>query len=726
MSFYDILKNLIAGLVIGIITLNLNISFALLLFSAPILKPFLAIAICSTFIGTIVLNLFHFVFSNSRINLYISQILYALLGNIMIARVINQMQGAVLEDILATLMMLLMGFVLFSGMGMFLVGFFKLGNLIQFLPFPVVCGFMAGQSILLMMSGLHVLTDIHFTLNNLTNFFSIGILFKCGPAYLYALVMAYFTLKYKHSIMLPGFLIASVILFYLYLFFFGIDINHATQSGYMITNSKHSDSLWMIPSLKVFQGNINWNLIVYQLPVLFTLTMLILLNVLFVLSSLQHMTKQKVAVNREFKNTGLANVLSSLLGGLGGYVAPILTKTNVDMKTKNKLGQLMLILTHCFALGIGTSFLAYCPRFTYGVLILYFSFLFIYEWLFCIQSKLNWLDYGLVLMISGVIAFYDLFTGLASGFLFSLIMFFLKYSQVSPLKEFLHGSFVQSQKIRSYEEQFILKKYGQEILIPVISGYLFFGNTAIMLNRIRRKIKKSNPKIKYLVIDFAKITGTEVSSVQKLSELIEFSIKQEIVVLFTKLPLKIEQDLKQFMNIKQQDSFKSFDSLDHALEWCEDELLSAHPVVEKKTQCPFTNMYQTVLHEYLEKIEVESGEIIYSQHQPSKYMYWVQQGGLDIWSHYTFPNQLCIASIGVGCVLGEVSLFLNRPHSTTAISNSNTILYRLSRENLEKIFAEHIDLAFELVRYVLRLQSDRMIQAEKTLQLIKKDGYSAS
>lgn len=32
--------------------------------------------------------------------------------------------------------------------------------------------------------------------------------------------------------------------------------------------------------------------------------------------SLQHMTKQEVAVNREFKNTGLANVLISLLGGL--------------------------------------------------------------------------------------------------------------------------------------------------------------------------------------------------------------------------------------------------------------------------------------------------------------------------------------------------------------------------------------------------------------------------
>lgn len=93
------------------------------------------------------------------------------------------------------------------------------------------------------------------------------------------------------------------------------------------------------------------------------------------------------------------------------------------MKIKNKLGQLMLILTHCFALGIGTSFLAYYPRFTYAVLILYFSFLFIYEWLFLIQSKLNWLDYGLVLIISGVIAFYDLLTGLASGVLFSLLMF---------------------------------------------------------------------------------------------------------------------------------------------------------------------------------------------------------------------------------------------------------------------------------------------------------------
>lgn len=88
----------------------------------------------------------------------------------MIARAINQMQGAVLEDILATLMMLLIVFVLLSGLCMFLVGFFKLGNLIQFLPFPVVCGFMAGQSILLMLSGFHVLTDIHFTLNNLTNF----------------------------------------------------------------------------------------------------------------------------------------------------------------------------------------------------------------------------------------------------------------------------------------------------------------------------------------------------------------------------------------------------------------------------------------------------------------------------------------------------------------------------------------------------------------------------
>lgn len=50
-----------------------------------------------------------------------------------------------MEDILATLMMLLIVFVLLSGLGMFLVGFFKLGNLIQFLPFPLDFGLIAYQ-----------------------------------------------------------------------------------------------------------------------------------------------------------------------------------------------------------------------------------------------------------------------------------------------------------------------------------------------------------------------------------------------------------------------------------------------------------------------------------------------------------------------------------------------------------------------------------------------------
>jgi SulP family sulfate permease len=61
-----------------------------------------------------------------------------------------------------------------TGIAFLLLGYFKLGNLVRFIPYPVMGGFLAATGWLLFKGGLQVSTGFGFQVLQVASFFNLG------------------------------------------------------------------------------------------------------------------------------------------------------------------------------------------------------------------------------------------------------------------------------------------------------------------------------------------------------------------------------------------------------------------------------------------------------------------------------------------------------------------------------------------------------------------------
>ena len=76
-----------------------------------------------------------------------------------------------------------------TGAFCFTLGFFKIGRLVRFIPYPVVGGFLAGTGWLLVQGSIVVMTNIPLNLQNLPDLFLPGQMVKWVTGVLFAFII---------------------------------------------------------------------------------------------------------------------------------------------------------------------------------------------------------------------------------------------------------------------------------------------------------------------------------------------------------------------------------------------------------------------------------------------------------------------------------------------------------------------------------------------------------
>jgi SulP family sulfate permease len=101
-----------------------------------------------------------------------------------------------------------------NGVAFFIIGRFRLANLLRFMPFPVVGDFLAGTGWILVVGGMAVMCGVPVSLDTLAGLTAPGMILKWLPGGVYGVALFAITLRYSHFLILPGSLVAGVVLFY--------------------------------------------------------------------------------------------------------------------------------------------------------------------------------------------------------------------------------------------------------------------------------------------------------------------------------------------------------------------------------------------------------------------------------------------------------------------------------------------------------------------------------
>ena len=720
----NLLPSLIAGTINGIIFIVSAMSLAALIFTGP-LAAYLPQGIGILLVGSIIFALFSaFTATYPLILIAPQDIPIAILA--LMAITISTGIGDQLstEDVYQFIFVAIGVTSIMVGIFFWILGRFRLGKLVRFIPFPVVGGFMAGTGWLIVKFSFSMMTDMDLTLSNAFYFLNSDVLIQWVPGLVFAVVLLLASRRINHYLLTPGILTGSILLFYGITSSQGLSFNDLETGGFL---------LGPFPEGGLFPGtplpyvlDFRWDLFLSHLPAIATMMVLNAISILFNYSGLELVVKEDFDLDKELRLTGYGNILAGFAGTPPGYITLSETSMAYNIGARTRLSNIIVALLCGITLIFGAKVISVFPKVILGGLLLNLGLDFLVEWLVDTWKRLQKMDYLVIVLILVVIATVGFLEGIVIGLLMSIALFVIKYSKVEVIKYELSGKTYSSNVGRSDQMKKILEENGDKIFILPLQGFVFFGTANQILERVQQRFE-SDPIIdmSFLVFDFRQVTGVDSSAVNSFNKLQIMAEKNEFRVLLCGMSDDV-RDQFETENIISEDSdiFNAFDDLDHGLEWCEESIIHKSISLNENEDHPisvesFKDKFQQVADFFEYREELEGTRIIEQGEDPGG-IYFIDSGKISVWLNTGGGSEIRLKTMGVGTVVGEVSLYLGSLASASVVTDEPCQIYYLSKKKFNELNQDAPHKASELHTYVVKLLSDRLAESNATIRALMR------
>ncbi|MEP0918793.1 SulP family inorganic anion transporter [Leptolyngbya sp. DQ-M1] len=647
----------------------------------------------------------------------------------LIARqIVELMPNATTEQKLLTLSATIVLNSIVGGAILMALGKFRLGGLIRFIPYPVVGGFIASTGLLLVQGALQSLSDVDYDHLTVSVFLQPNVLLQWLPAVFFALAMYVLPKSFQHFLLLPGIIVASIALFYAGLALTGTTIQEATTQQWLL-GEMPSGALFQFTAIPAVT-HADWTVITQQLPTLAALWLVEAIALLLNANGIELLVKRDFDLNQELKIAGAASIASGLGGGAGGFSSLNETALAIQLGGRSRLvGRMIAAL--CFAIAFGSAEgLAYCPKFILVGLPLLYGIEPLYEWIYQAWFRFSRSDYGIILLIVAVTATAGYLQGIAVGLMAAIVLFVIQYSQLAITKRISSGTYHHSNVLRTPEEMDILEAKGQQILVLELQGLIFFGTANKLLNQIRAHLDQ-NSQVRFVILDFRLVSGLDASAVLSFAKLGQLATEKQVHLLFTQLSREAKQWLSQGDCLDETAPLcHRFDDLDRGLEWCEQQILQAYPLIqlEPSSEYPDRAFRRYLKSAFLDPEQVDRlmlmlktcvlqpGEYLFYQGDPFDGLYFVGSGQVSVVIDLDQKQTKRIRTYTIGNTIGEMGLYRQTVRMASVVADKPSVLYFLSSEAFEQIESSNPLLAANIHRFVVNLLAERLEHREQELK----------
>jgi sulfate permease, SulP family len=714
-----------AGLISGVLTIAMACAFSALIFSGP-LSGYVSTGISLILFGAFVLGTVTALTSSYAGTVARPHEIPAAIVAIIAASIAGHMTagasgGAMFATVIAAI------FVASCATGIFflILGYLNLGNLIRFVPYPVIGGFLAGTGLLLVKGAFGVMTGRALTIENITYLASFSLLIKWLPGLAFALVL-FFILRWRnHYLVMPVWLTISFILFYIVAHSVGVTFADLRAGGWLIGSIESSGARDL--SLSTF-SQIDWGLVAAQTGKILTILILSCVSLLLNASGLEIVVKEDIDLNRELRSTGFANLLSGLAGSTVGFHSLSLSALGYSMGAKSRMVGVISAFLCASIILFGASLLAYFPRPIMGGVLLFLGLTFLYEWLFQTWSRLPKIDYILIVFILVIIGMFGFLQGVAVGMLVAIVIFVVKYSHVSVVKHSLSGVSFQSNVDRAPAQKQVLSEKGGSMYILKLQGFIFFGTANDLYDRIRRRANDGTLQaLRFAVLDFRLVNGIDSSAVNTFVKMRDQAGAAGYTLVFAQVP---QEDLTLFrrggFEPGDTGSFRVFPDLDLAAEWCENEILLSENMLYDHEVYPLEERLRDLfpgdageireLMEYAERKEVPAGFYLIRQNDPPHSLYYLESGRATVNLEDASGQGVRLRTLGPGTIIGELGLYLREPSTASVVTETQSVFYKITVDELQRMEKEDPHLASAFHRFIIRQMGERLIYTNLSLK----------
>ena len=713
-----------AGILSGIIGVLFDTSLAAFVFSGD-LESHLARGIGIVLSSAIALRLVTSLTSSFRtITADIDTLPVAVLAGIAAAINSSLSDRADAETIFVTILATFALTAWLTGAFLLALGQFKVGELVRFIPYPAIAGFLAGTGWLLFRGSLEIMTDIKLNLSNLGLLFQTEILLRWLPGLIFAAVLVLISRRYNHWSIVPTAIIAAIGLFYLFLWTSHTSFEDAIAKGWLLAPFT-AETLWQ-PFNPAKLIEVDWSVISTQIiGDILTIAAISPIAILLNASALELAAECDIDFNQELKAAGMANLAVGVGGGLVGYQTLSDSLLVYRLGASSRLVGLISAGVFAIALYFGAATLSLFPKPILGGLLLFFGLSLLLESLWDAGHKLPKAEYFIVLLILVVVGAVGFLQGVGVGLVAEITLFVVNYSRIDVAKRVDSGVNYRSRVHRSPNQAQILRQKGDQTYIVELQGLIFFGTANKLLNLIRERLDLANENLSFVILDFHDVTGLDSSAVLSFAKLKQIAKKQSLQLVLTDLPPTAANQFQQGGVLETPDPvFHVFPDLDRGLEWCESQILAVSqlrhprflPLVMQLCSSLLAPEQANKLMQYLELMHLSEGEYLFRQGDPSEGLYFIESGQLSVVVVLSDGETKRLRTYTSGAIVGEMGLYGNAPRFASVVSDRNSRLYHLSNQAFARIETEEPLLAATFHKFIVNLLAERLRNCSIELQ----------
>jgi len=690
---WDVARQVGAGFVAGITGVIFAMTFGALLFAGA-LEQFLGYGLTIAFIALAVGGLVGHLSGEKALvagpdSNSTSLLASALAGLAAAGLAPGEMLHVALAVVLATSLVCSFTFWMFSHGGR--------ANMVRFVPFPVMAGFLASSGWLLAVGAMTIVTGTPLNLENIAAVVH-GSWEQVAAAFAVALVLVALSHRLPGSVLMP-LVLATVTLFV-----------HAALASPLCAQDACDRSTWLFPAAPQALWLPPWSLrldgdmalrVLGFVPTMLVVAFVTLIAVTLTLASLEIELRREFDLGHELRVHSQAAGFSGALGGMIAVASISRTSLNRRGGASAYAGLISTAMAVAMLLG-ASHVIGYMARPAIAGLVLYLGISMLRRWVWDVRRSTRPVEVLQILLIIAITARHGFIAGFGAGVLFACVTFVVTYSRI-PLTDLATNlGVIRSSVVRSSGQEQTLAVHGGKVPVYRLSGYVFFGSAS---NIDAMFMDPLLGEAEAVVLDFSRVSGIDTSALTVFQRILrrhaQTNVRFHIVY---GQPTRL-QLVALGVTPGGSRNLKFHDSLDRALEAAEEALLKTHEVdVDDQTMMRTAASldWRSPFEDYLETREVAQNEALFQEGDRSDEVYFVDSGRFDVLKGVGGGAPVRLAKVRHGAILGEIAFYLGEPRSATIVASQDSSVRVMRRSALERMRAERPELATQFDHMVIR------------------------
>ncbi len=611
-----------------------------------------------------------------------------------------------------------------TGLSVWALGFFRLGQIVRFVPYPVIAGFLAASGWLLIIGGLRVASGAPLSFAAVGETVSVAEASRLAVAGVFVAVLLALRRVEGGAAALPVVILAAA---------GGLDLalwSAGTSSGWHLVAGGGAQGWSPLTSL----GGIDWPIIGMAGVEIVSIVAVSMAALLLDITSLEVQRRASADMDAEFRSNGAANLAVVVIGGLS--VGPALNPSRlIDvLGGKGRIAGLAGGAFVALVVVSGVDLASLVPRPVLGGILVFLGLGVLGE-AFKSPGRRSWLEFALVLAITGGIVRLGYLTGLVLGVVGACLLFAASYSRIGVVRRHVTRADYAAPVERAPDVQQMLTREGHRIHVLWLSGFVFFGSSNRLYEDIRAAVgaagivsgdqARGPGARRWVVLDCSGVTGLDASAVLSFQKLANWAETADVEPVFAAASPVLKAELAGAGLIEAVGLPHHFSSRNDAVEWCENALIAgAVPVSGGGQPRDFAGWLAGELGAvaavrltsgYLERRALAAGDVVCALGAPADTIELVATGSVAVLVSSLDGGTVRVRRM-TGCtVVGEMGFFRGLPRAASVVAEQPAVVYVMTRAAYAQLVAGDPALATTFLEFVVRALSDRVEAANREI-----------